>query len=224
MAQLHQSTAPRRALDNPLVYVLVALAILAVGGGMFAYLMLTRSQPGGTGETLPPRLVRVFEARQSSHQLAVTAYGTSRAAEVWTAISEVSGRAEQVNPLFEVGEVLAAGTLLVQIELTDYELARDRFQAEVDARQLAIKELDQNQANLRDILGLQQRRGSRKRIRRPADRRTTDPAKPGADARQAATVGGLAQGGHGPVAAGPARPGALPDHLAHGCPLRVQVD
>ncbi|MHC4178230.1 MAG: hypothetical protein ACYSWU_12035, partial [Planctomycetota bacterium] len=145
MAEQTESDGPRGRFDRPVVYVLAVLSLLLVGVGTFAYLFFTRPQPSGESDQQPGRLVRVFEARKTSHRLAITAYGTSRAAEVWTAIAEVKGRAMEVNPRFEPGEILPAGTLLVRIEPTDYELARDRYGAEANAKQLQIDELNESE-------------------------------------------------------------------------------
>ena len=154
--QTEPGKSPAR-FDNLAVYLLTVLTLLIVGGAVFAYLVFNRPKPGGESGGGSGRLVRVFKAHKTSHRLAITSYGTSRAAEVWTAITEVAGRAEDVHSRFEPGELLPAGTVLVQIDRTDYELARDRFKAEADAKQLQIKELNENEVHLKEILELQQR-------------------------------------------------------------------
>jgi len=151
--------SPRRKLgfDNVLVYVGAVLLLLGIGGGVFAFLMLTRPEPSGERSVEPGPLVRVFEAEKTSHRISVTAYGTTRASEVWTAIAEVQGRLEEVNPRFEVGEILPAGTLLARIDPTDYQLAVMRLTAEATAKGVQLDELDQNEKNFNEILVLQQR-------------------------------------------------------------------
>lgn len=157
MAEQTESDGSTGRFDNPVVYLLGVLALLLAGGGVSAYLILSRPKPSEEPEEVSARVVRVFAAQKTSHRLAITAYGTSRAAEVWTAIAEVKGRAVEVNPCFEPGEILPAGTVLVRIDRIDYELARDRFQAEAKAKQLQIKELNQSEDDLREVLKLQQR-------------------------------------------------------------------
>jgi multidrug efflux pump subunit AcrA (membrane-fusion protein) len=157
MAEHPQPEASGGRVAYAFVYLLAAFSLLVAGGGVYAYLTLTRPKPGQGSEQRLARLVRVFEAQRTSHRLAITAYGTSRAAEVWTAIAEVKGRTVEVNPLFEAGEILPAGTLLVRIDPTDYQLARDRCQAEAEAKRLQVNELNQSEKQLREILKLQER-------------------------------------------------------------------
>lgn len=147
----------RRGFDHRLVYLLAVLLPLLVGGGVFAYLIWTKPGPSGKPQADPGRLVRVFRAEKTSHRVAVSAYGTTRASEQWTAIAEVRGRTVKVNPRFEPGEILPAGLPLVSIDPTDYQLAVDRFEAETRAQRLALKELKQTGENLRQILELQKR-------------------------------------------------------------------
>lgn len=154
-----ETQSPRRKLgfDNLLVYVGAVLLLLGIGGGVFAFLVLTRPEPSGERSVEPGPLVRVFQAEKTSHRISVTAYGTTRASEVWTAIAEVQGRLGEVHPRFEVGEILPAGTLLARIDPTDYQLAVMRLTAEATAKGVQLDELDQNEKNLNEILGLQQR-------------------------------------------------------------------
>ncbi len=144
-------------LFNRIACVLIAVASLLVGGGVFAYLYLTAPMPEGKPETDSGRLVRVFEAKPTTHRLRIDAYGTTRASEVWTAIAEVHGRAIEVDPQFEPGELLPAQSLLVRIDPTDYDLAVTQLEAEVRAKKEQLRELDQNEANLGQIYKLQDR-------------------------------------------------------------------
>jgi len=151
--------SPRRKLgfDNLLVYVGAVVLLLGIGGGVFAFLVLNKPEPSGERSVEPGPLVRVFEAEKTSHRISMTAYGTTRASEVWTAIAEVQGRLEEVHPRFEVGEILPAGTLLARIDPTEYQLAVTRLTAEATAKGVQLVELDQNEKNLKEILNLQQR-------------------------------------------------------------------
>ncbi len=150
-----QSTRPRSGFLGVLFYPLVVLLLLIVGGGVFAYLYLTRPSPSGEPQKDVGRLVRVFKAKKTAHRVAVTVYGTSRASEQWTAIAEVHGRAVEVNPRFEPGEILPADLLVVRIDPTDYQLAVTSAEAEVRAKQKQLEELKQNEADLKEIFNLQ---------------------------------------------------------------------
>jgi len=138
-------------------YVLLVVLLLAAGAGAFAYLYATKPKPSGVSEPDPGRRVRVFPAEKTTHRIAIRTYGTTQASQKWTAIAEVAGRALKVEPRFEPGEILSAGTLLVRIDPTDYQLAVQRLEAEVRTNREQIAELQQTEANLREIAKLQQR-------------------------------------------------------------------
>ena len=156
-------TRKRGDTDSPgkprglLVAWLVAVALLATGGAIFAYLVKTPQRPSGQVEIEPGRLVRVLVAKAGSHRCSVRAFGTSRASRQWTAIAETRGVALEVDPRFEPGEILTAGRLLVRIDPEEFELALERHQAEVRSQEEELKELDKTEANLKEIRELQKR-------------------------------------------------------------------
>jgi len=157
---MEEATVPsglRRRLDGPWGYAAMVLLLLAIGASVCAYLIWTRPKPSGAPTKDSGRLVQVFVAEKSSHRLAITAYGTTRASQQWTAIAEVSGRAMEISPRFEPGEILPAGELLVRIDPTDYELSVARLEAEARAKKEQLHENELNEVNLREILKLLQR-------------------------------------------------------------------
>jgi multidrug efflux system membrane fusion protein len=133
----------------------VVVLLLGIGASICVYLILNKPIPRGEREQTAGRLVQVFEAQKGSHRVAINAYGTARASEVWAAIAEVKGRAIEVDPRFEAGEVLPAGTVLVRIDRADYLLAVSAFKAEADAKRVQVKELEQTKKNLDEIVKLQ---------------------------------------------------------------------
>ena len=145
-----------RNLRSYLLAWLAVVALLALGGGILAYLVFTAKRPDGEPETDPGRLVRVLHATSGSHRCSVTVYGTSRASQQWAAIAEVRGKAVEVNSRFEPGEILKAGTLLVKIDTEEFTLAVERLEAEVRSQQKFLEELDRTEANLKSILQLQE--------------------------------------------------------------------
>jgi len=147
-----QPARRRRRLGD----LLIALALIAAGAAVLVVLRLTSPRPPDEPQKRSVRLVRVMEARKTAHRCRITAYGTSRASREWTAIAEVRGEAKFVAPRFETGEILPAGTLLVQIDEEEYRLARDRYQAEVAAQKTQLDELKKTKENLEKVLKLQE--------------------------------------------------------------------
>ncbi len=152
MAEEAETTGSTNGFGNLVAYLATVLVLLAIGGGVLWYMIWTKPVQRGQPPQNPGRLVSVCRVQTTSHRLAVTAYGTTRASEVWKAIAEVRGRAVKVDPRFEPGELLPAGLLLASIDPTDYRLAVKRFEAEALAKQLALGELDQTEKNLKLII------------------------------------------------------------------------
>ncbi len=152
MADVSKKRILPSRFDNLLVYAAAVVVLLAVGVGIFVYLVYTKEENRDTPPKDTGALVRVCRVQSDRHRVAVTAYGTTRASEQWTAIAEVRGRAVEVNPRFEPGELLMAGEPLVTIDRTDYDLAVKQLEAETLAKRLALEELDQTEANLKEIL------------------------------------------------------------------------
>jgi len=166
MTERTESNRPSDTLKRRVIYALVAVGMLAAGIAALVYLYRTREQSQAKPEKQPAPLVRVFKAVKTSHRVAVTALGTSRSDEQWTAIAEVRGEAIEVNPRFEEGEILPrsepgedgpTGTWLVRIDPAQYELAVQARQAEVEAYTEQINELQATATNLRQIRDLQQK-------------------------------------------------------------------
>ena len=90
----HKSLARRVVLLWPYA---VSIGLLAVGIGAFVYMAKARRSAGQASLPDPGRLVSAFRAERVEHQTAVTAYGTTQAGTIWTAIAEVAGRAVEVR-------------------------------------------------------------------------------------------------------------------------------
>ena len=137
--------------------ILTVVGLLALGTSLLVYLVFTKPGPSGEHHTTPGRLVCVIDVEKGTHRIAVDSYGTSRSSEVWTAIAEVQGRAIEVAPRFEPGELLPKDLVIVRIDPTDYQLAITRLEAEVRATTEQLREFDQNEKNLQEIFRLQER-------------------------------------------------------------------
>ncbi|GAB5402483.1 MAG: biotin/lipoyl-binding protein [Aureliella sp.] len=59
-------------------------------------------------------------------------YGTTKAARIWTAVSEVAGRIVRTHPKLESGTPVQAGEVLIEIDRTDYEIRVQQRQADYD--------------------------------------------------------------------------------------------
>ena len=142
-------------LRSWLLQIAVAVIVVGLGGGIAAFLILTKPKPEGKPPVAPPRLVRVMEAARAPHRCSASAFGTVNASQEWTAIASTHGDAVRVDPKFEPGELILKDTLLVEIDTEDYRLAQRRYEAEMQAREAQLKELQETEKNLEEIRELQ---------------------------------------------------------------------
>lgn len=88
------------------------------------------------------RFVRVIEVAERSFTPVTEGYGSVKPAQIWTAISQVSGRVVYMHPRLRDGEIIAQGTELLRIDPVDYELAL--AQANNELAELAIERSNAN--------------------------------------------------------------------------------
>ncbi|MBD3619502.1 MAG: efflux transporter periplasmic adaptor subunit [Chromatiales bacterium] len=135
----------------------VALAL--VGGLLFLLLMLALRQgppQDATAETL--QAVRVLEVRPLPITVEARGFGSVAAARRWQAVANVAGRVTFRHPRLLNGHILPAGTRLLEIDPSRYELAVAAARADLAALDTELAQLEQEQQNTRDLLALERRR------------------------------------------------------------------
>ena len=127
--------------------VLLPLIVLGAGVGGFVALRSLNAPPPRrpTRNTAP--VVRVLTLQPRRIELSISGYGTSRPSRQLSVIPEVGGKAVAVSPKLKVGAFLDAGEVLLQIDPTDYKLARDRTRADVQRIGAQIAMLEQEKLN-----------------------------------------------------------------------------
>lgn len=134
---------PRRRMLLILPPIVVGILVLMLMAG-------NRKPPVQAETTTPAKPVRTLEVQQVDLVPVAEGYGSVMPAQLWTAVTEVSGRIVELHPRLRDGEILQAGTLLLRIDPVDYEL--NLAQAEA-----ALVELDVEQTNAKSSLEIEQR-------------------------------------------------------------------
>ncbi len=101
--------------------------------------------------------VRVIEAIPARFVPRALGYGYAQPGTVWDAVAEVPGRVVYRNPDLERGRMLEAGTLILRIDPTDYELAVASSQANVESIVAQLAELDVRESNTGASMEIAQR-------------------------------------------------------------------
>ncbi|TNF12978.1 MAG: hypothetical protein EP320_10365 [Rhodobacteraceae bacterium] len=137
---------------------LLALPPIALGAALAAWLISTAPGPAQVEGGNPPLPVRVLTVAAQDIRPTATAWGNLRAADTWVAVSEVQGEVIWRHDNLEAGRLIPAGTEVLRIDPTDYELAL--AQAEADLAALAAEEaqLSAEAANTTRILDLERER------------------------------------------------------------------
>jgi len=161
MSKATESQRPRRWLM--LIPLIIAVILL---------MLLVRGRQGP--QQAPPaervRAVRVIAVPTVDAVPRATGFGTVSPQRTWQGMAEVSGRIAGIHPRLNEGVILPAGTVLLQIDPTDYRLAIASIEADMQASAAQLEELDLKQANFeaslvieREALALSEKELQRKR-------------------------------------------------------------
>lgn len=137
------SQTPRWRMLLIIPPIIIGVVVLKMG-------INNRAAPAKTEHSEVSRSVRIIEAPIVAFAPTATGYGVARPAQVWTAVSQVSGRILKLNERLHDGEILAEGSDLFQIDPVDYQLSLAQAEAE-------LAELDVTKSNTEASLAIEQR-------------------------------------------------------------------
>lgn len=118
-----------------------------LGVGAVVFLVNNRDHPVQAPAREQVRTVRVIEAPSLAVVPRAVGFGSVIPGTVWEAVAEVSGRVVERHPRLEVGAILPAGTVLLRIDRTDYELALAQLDADLLATEAQLAEMEIKVAN-----------------------------------------------------------------------------
>jgi len=137
----------------------LVLAAALILGVVFIMVMVKLKQPPQRIEAealvVPVRIVDIVP------QVLMTrarGYGQVMPAQSWKAVANVAGRVVWKHPELESGNLIAAGTHLLQIDPSRYELAKAAAQADLAGLEAEQRQLAQEEDNTQALLALEQRR------------------------------------------------------------------
>ena len=130
---------------------------ILVGAIFIAWQISGRSAPEQSPPSETARPVRVIEVVAGDYVPRALGYGYVQPGAVWEAVAEVAGKIVFRHPDLERGRVLAAGTTILRIDPTDYELAVSRGRSGLERIAAQLDELSIREANTQAILGIERR-------------------------------------------------------------------
>lgn len=138
----------RKLLILPPLFVGIGAVILAVGN---------KPLPAQDPAQERASLVRILAVPKLSLTPRVLAHGVAQPGRTWQAVAEVSGRVTMIHPQLKKGALVPAGTELIGIDRTDYELILARLKANRDGLEAQLKELEVEEANSRSLIAIETR-------------------------------------------------------------------
>ena len=136
------------------------LILLGLGGGiaLAAFLITHARAPQHSDSAAPAPTLSVIELQPVALQIEARGLGTARSAERWQAVANVAGRVVERHPDLESGNLLPAGTLLLALDPSRYQLAIAEAEAEAERLTAERAQLDVEAESTRRLLALEQER------------------------------------------------------------------
>lgn len=125
---------------------------------VLAFMYMTRDQDRDVTRAEESRLaVRVIEVMARPVTASVTGYGRVQAVRDWSAVSELEGRVDSIPGALAEGTIVAQGEVLLTIDVTDYEIARQKALANIAAVEAQLHEIERQKENTEKTLDLERR-------------------------------------------------------------------
>jgi len=129
---------------------------ILVGVLIFFLLVKTKEAPPTKERVDNKRKVRVIELVKTDVIPKTQGFGTVKPTNIWQAIAEVSGKAKYINPLLKKGQRISQGTLLVEIDPTEYNLSVAEAEANLASIDAQKKQLGDKETSTNELLKLEQ--------------------------------------------------------------------
>ncbi len=135
---------------------LAVLIGVVVGAALLIVFVANRQAPEREEASASPTPVRIVEVRAQDLRLEARGHGVARPAETWQAVANVAGRVVERHPELESGTLLPAGTLLVALDPSRYELAIAEAEAELASLAGELAQLAAEEENTGRLVALEQ--------------------------------------------------------------------
>lgn len=138
--------------------ILPVAGALVVGLGFIVLMVSLKPPPAQQPHDAAQRTVRVIEAEALPYRVEARGFGSVTPARSWRAVAAVGGRIIYRHPELESGNLIEAGTRVLEIDPTRFELAVAAAEAELAGIETEIRQLEQEKKNTADLLALERQR------------------------------------------------------------------
>jgi len=135
--------------------VMIVPVIIAIG--ITGYLINHRNIPKRNEQTISTVSVRVIKTRLISVVPRAIGNGYVTPEKAWQAVSQVSGKVVEMNPLLKKGAFLKKDTVLLKIDPTVYELAIAQMESVIEQNKAQLSALDVEEKNIHASLAIEEK-------------------------------------------------------------------
>ncbi len=143
-------------MKNILRLIFGTLPPVLLGAAVVAYLVINKAPPKQMPVVEKITYVRSIRVQQTNVVPTVVGYGVVRPAKTWNGISQVGGKIVYVNPDFQKGASMTAGSEIVRLSPSDYNLAIAQAEANIRSTKARLSELDVNEENTKNSLQIEE--------------------------------------------------------------------
>ena len=143
-------------MKNILRLIFFTLPPILAGVAVIAYFVINKPPPEQAPVEERSTHVRVITIAPSQVMPTVIGYGVVRPAKTWNGISQVGGKVIYVHPDFQKGASMAAGTEVVRLSPSDYNLAVAQAEANIRSSEARLQELKVNEENTKQSLKIEE--------------------------------------------------------------------
>ena len=140
--------------SNKFKRLLIIPAIL-IGVGIFVIQKKNSSEPVRLPVEERATTVRVISVPQTAVFPHLTATGNVQPSQVWSAVSQVSGKIIELHPRLKKGALIKANEILLKIDPSDYQLAITQAETEIEAAKVQLAQIDMQESNARASLAIE---------------------------------------------------------------------
>lgn len=138
--------------------ILPVAGALLLGIAFIVLMVSLKPPPAQQPRDAAQRTVRVIEAEALPYRVRARGFGSVTPARSWRAVAGVGGRIIYRHPALESGNLIEAGTRVLEIDPTRFELAVAAAEAELAGIETEIRQLEQEKENTEDLLALERQR------------------------------------------------------------------
>lgn len=131
---------------------------IAIGAAVAAWLFSMATPPERIAQEERFVVARTIIAESRPVQGTTRGYGNVHASRTWEAVSEVAGAVVWRHPDLDTGNIIVAGTRVLQIDPTGYELAVAQSEADLAALEADSAQLAVDETNTARLLALEEDR------------------------------------------------------------------